>query len=259
MECYSNWRSENITGEACYNFKGEEGRHECEMCGKVFREPPADRNSDHTFCGQECYSQWQSENRSGKNSPSWSDGGGYFDCEYCSNEVYREASDVERSEKFFCSLECHGKWQSENLTGTDAKAYLGHSITVSCENCNSKIEKFKSRMEKQENFFCSQDCYGEWASENRVQENHPNWKGGRRIYYGPSWKGQRKKALERDNHECVICGDDNVHVHHVRKFRSFGVENHEQANDLDNLACLCPAHHRMWEGIPLNPALSCEK
>jgi len=85
-------------------------------------------------------------------------------------------------------------------------------------------------------------------------EHHPRWKGGGEEYYGKSWKRQRRKARERDGDECVICGDgDQVDVHHIRPFREFGVENHERANRLDNLVCLCRKHHAKWEGIPLRP------
>ena len=84
-------------------------------------------------------------------------------------------------------------------------------------------------------------------------ESNPNWAGGYEGYYGASWRDQRQKAVERDGGECVICGEEPVDVHHIRPFREFGVENHEQANRLDNLVCLCRGHHSKWEGIPLRP------
>ena len=87
-------------------------------------------------------------------------------------------------------------------------------------------------------------------------ERHPDWKGGVGSYYGKSWPKQRPKVIDRDGGECVICGDsDDVHVHHIIPFRKFGIENHEQANQLDNLVCLCQSHHRRWEGIPLRPVV----
>jgi len=49
--------------------------------------------------------------------------------------------------------------------------------------------------------------------------------------YGPNWNTQRKKALNRDNHECVLCGisnkshisnnDRGLDVHHIYKLRNF--------------------------------------
>ena len=86
-------------------------------------------------------------------------------------------------------------------------------------------------------------------------EDHPRWNGGSsHTNYGPSWDTQRQKALDRDGNQCLVCGrSDAVHVHHIRPFRTFGLENHEEANVLDNLVCLCPQHHVKWEGIPLRP------
>ena len=85
-------------------------------------------------------------------------------------------------------------------------------------------------------------------------EHHPSWKGGVENYYGPDWRSQRRKALERDGHRCVVCGTgQNVEVHHIRPFRKFGVENYEKANALGNLVCLCRQHHMKWEGVPLRP------
>ena len=79
--------------------------------------------------------------------------------------------------------------------------------------------------------------------------------------YGPNWRSQRKKALERDGFRCRMCGaagDDitpgsvTLHVHHKRPFREYhyekGVnENYLDANKLENLATLCPSCHRQAE------------
>jgi len=106
----------------------------------------------------------------------------------------------------------------------------------------------------------SVSCVSQWFDRHGIEvwheagEHHPRWKGGGEEYYGKSWKRQRRKARERDGDECVICGDgDQVDVHHIRPCREFGVENHERANRLDNLVCLCRKHHAKWEGIPLRP------
>jgi DEAD/DEAH box helicase domain-containing protein len=85
--------------------------------------------------------------------------------------------------------------------------------------------------------------------------------------YGPNWRQQRQKALERDGFRCRICGaagrEDltgfeepvrsvTLHVHHKRPFRDYsytrGVnENYLDANKLDNLVTLCPSCHRQAE------------
>lgn len=84
-------------------------------------------------------------------------------------------------------------------------------------------------------------------------EDNPNWSGGYKKYYGRNWEEQREKAIERDGGKCHICGDPEIQVHHVHPFRTFGLENYEEANRLENLICLCQEHHSQWEGITLRP------
>jgi len=78
---------------------------------------------------------------------------------------------------------------------------------------------------------------------------NPHWKGGKIYYYGPSWNSQRNAARKRDNYTCQHCGvtedilGKQLDVHHIHKFRLFGLDNHEQANHLDNLISLCHQCH----------------
>jgi DEAD/DEAH box helicase domain-containing protein len=76
--------------------------------------------------------------------------------------------------------------------------------------------------------------------------------------YGPNWRQQRRKALEREGYRCRTCGAAggpdgfSLHVHHIRPFRDYnyipGVnENYLQANQVDNLVALCPSCHRRAE------------
>lgn len=84
--------------------------------------------------------------------------------------------------------------------------------------------------------------------------------------YGANWDKQRKKALNRDNKDCVVCGagaDElgrTPDVHHIRPRREYvdeqGNLDYEAANDLENLVTLCQAHHNKWEGVPLRPMAS---
>lgn len=86
-------------------------------------------------------------------------------------------------------------------------------------------------------------------AECRSRELHPNWRGGRALYYGPNWREQRLKALERDNHTCQRCGITEkeigieLDVHHILLFKNFGVNKYLEANNLDNLITLCKSCH----------------
>ena len=75
--------------------------------------------------------------------------------------------------------------------------------------------------------------------------------------YGPNWQEVRQRALARDNHRCRTCGAEakpgqGLHIHHIRPFREYGYipgenDNYLQANQLENLATLCPSCHRQAE------------
>ena len=79
-----------------------------------------------------------------------------------------------------------------------------------------------------------------------------------RARFGPNWKRQRIKAINRDNFICQVCGSidffPNVlpDVHHIYPRRVFGYipkenQNYRWANHLDNLISLCASCHRSVE------------
>jgi 5-methylcytosine-specific restriction endonuclease McrA len=113
-----------------------------------------------------------------------------------------------------------------------------------------------------DNVFCSQECHREYQSIHQTGEEHHHYKPNSTDEYGPNWYRQRRKALERDNHQCQFCGLDkedhhqSLSVHHIEPREEF-VENgefdYEQANQLDNLISLCQACHRKVEQWGLLP------
>lgn len=98
-------------------------------------------------------------------------------------------------------------------------------------------------------------------------KDHWNYQGGPKesIDYGPSWREQRRKALERADYQCEHTGisqekhkekyGKGLDVHHIKPFREFGVENHKEANRLDNLRVLSCKEHGNWERIPVIPQI----
>lgn len=89
--------------------------------------------------------------------------------------------------------------------------------------------------------------YGRCGSRN------PWWNGGKVYYYGPNWQRQRSKARKRDNYTCQECGITEIElgqqlaVHHIVKFREFGIKRYKEANALTNLVCLCRTCHPIIE------------
>lgn len=70
--------------------------------------------------------------------------------------------------------------------------------------------------------------------------------------YGPNWTKQRRKCLERDNHECRVCGKTEEEigrepaVHHITPRSEFN--DSWKQNELNNLITLCHSCHGKLEG-----------
>jgi len=129
-----------------------------------------------------------------------------------------------------------------------------------CDNCGDVFHVQPHRREIGWGRFCDNECYHEWLSDDLSGDGNPNWSGGYKEYYGPSWPEQRQRARQRDDHTCQACGTHELEletalsVHHIRPFRLF--DSHEEANALDNLVSLCRSCHARWEGIPLRPEVN---
>jgi DEAD/DEAH box helicase domain-containing protein len=67
--------------------------------------------------------------------------------------------------------------------------------------------------------------------------------------YGPNWLAQRDRARARDGYRCQSCGAPEGkhahHVHHKVPLRAFA--SYREANQLSNLATLCPRCHQRAE------------
>ena len=188
-----------------------------------------------------------------------------YECAYCGEQFKRYPSKV-TTEEPCCSPSCATKLQVEEMNIEDHNFYDGGSVSVECENCGKQLERRPCKLERSEKFFCGKECESEWKTGKRTGKDHPNWKGGVRISYGPNWHKQRNKRIEMDGDMCVVCKRPNsvekektgssLTVHHIQPIRSYMVDgeiDYERANRLDNLVTLCGACHRRWEGIPLRP------
>lgn len=125
---------------------------------------------------------------------------------------------------------------------------------LECPWCG--IEFYASAANAEDRRFCSSTCQGEWVSEYRSDKDSPRWKGGQ-VEYGDNWVKARRRALERDEFYCQICGLQKgeshirIEVHHIVPVRLF--DQPEEANRLSNLVALCSRCHGKWEGMPVLP------
>ena len=161
-----------------------------------------------------------------------------FECHVCGVTDTKEPHHYNEDSPNYCSHDCMSE-------------HLSEKVVVQCEVCGETEERSPSAV-KEENY-CSQSCY----YEDNTGENNPNYKWGKNREYGETWWRQRRKARKRDDLECQICGRGESEigrkpdVHHIIPIRKF--DDPDDANELDNLICLCPEHHLEWEGIPLRP------
>lgn len=159
-------------------------------------------------------------------------------CKNCGAEFTVSDYVIERGEGNFCSPECYHNSMSTK-------------VTVECKTCGKKKNIKKYQYEKFENHFCSNDCYAEHKSESMSGKGNHMWKDGVDwIPYGAKYYKNRQKVIERDLGECIICGDDNIEVHHITPRVKYRVDGEilPEANDMSNLVTLCRKHHKEYEG-----------
>lgn len=124
-------------------------------------------------------------------------------------------------------------------------------VVVRCNQCGKHFSQPKWYTEKEiQSKFCSATCRSNWDLETfdepfeLVLEGRPEYRGG-------NWKSQSQKARARDTYCCQGCGiteerlGRQLDVHHKVPFRLF--ESPVEANQLDNLICVCPSCHKRLE------------
>ena len=229
----------------------------CANCGASKRVSQARyEQTDRFFCNDDCQGQWQSDHLAGEDAANWQGGTVTVGCDNCGTSKEVKQHVYEGNEHHFCDHDCWGEWASKTLSGENSPRW--GRVTVECAYCGDSKRVSQYRHEHCQRHFChDKNCWGKWASKNRVGEAHPLWTGGGVSYYGPNWNHQRRACMDRDDHRCQICGvlDEDaarsLEVHHIRPIAEF--DELENANRLGNLITLCRGCHKRWEGIPLRP------
>lgn len=204
----------------------------CAGCGSAFYDPQSRR----TYCDN-C------DSNAGTANGNWKGAKESVECERCDSTFKYYPSN---KEGLYCP-ECVAS--SDEFLG-DAHRKDAERVATECDQCDDPMNVLQSRLDRGEGRFCSRDCVGDWLSENVVGEHHHQWMNGETTYRGDWWK-VRRKARERDGHECRICGatagDETrkLDVHHLRPVREF--DNSQDAHDLDNVVTLCRSCHRKAE------------
>lgn len=176
--CYGEWQSEHTTGENNPLWGGRI-EVECDWCGEVTERMECHVRGEHNFCDYECHGKYRSEHMTGESSVRWEGGPIEVECAWCGAPKEVQRSRDRRNENHFCDIECHGKWMSDYWSGGPGDMPSGERhplwarVTEQCDQCGGEYLVAEGRSESSR--FCTQDCYGEWLSENRSGEDHPMW------------------------------------------------------------------------------------
>lgn len=217
----------------------------CEHCAKVYQRRKWNLKGKRNFCSKPCQYAWTKASGvlEGENNPNWKPRIA-LECEHCGKKYERLQCNI-RPGRQFCCQECASAWNSLNIRG---EAHPLHKKRPKqCEICGKEYLVIPARFEEAK--VCSKVCAGRWIAKNMVGEKAAHWHGGHETYYGPDWYGQRRAARKRDNYTCQRCGvteadlSRSLDVHHKIRFAFFGVKGHKEANNLENLICLCQQCH----------------
>jgi len=138
------------------------------------------------------------------------------ECNYCGDTFTVTEYEYEKGINKYCSTRC---------SGLDRRSQKSLRVEHECKYCGNKFKRSKYKNPK----YCSEKCYG-----LDKRKSNPD------IRNSPEYRQFRENVLERDNHRCVKCGDDDdLHVHHITPI----YEDESLATDVDNGQTLCVECH----------------
>lgn len=220
---------------------------ECANCGADFY-----CKYEKTYCSEDC--RTESQSFEGEANPNYRGKKQVTECLLCEDE-FRYYESEKRG--LYCP-DCVNdeSWRTiPDVRGDKNPRWSGGKRELECEVCGESVRRYPSEISS-EAIVCSEECRRSWLSESFAESGHPNWKGGGNGSYGKGWNAMRRRALERDGYECVVCSKSkeeigrNPDVHHIVPVRAFvESDDHEKtdAHFLANLASLCISCHRKAE------------
>ena len=173
----------------------------------------------------------------GKGNPNYKGGKIKIKCEQCGIEFDVSPYKIKEGCRNFCSIECTGRWKSENIRGDECYQWNGGLVTQICKECGIEFKAHPCLIKKGYGIFCSRKCGGEWASKNRSGNKSHNWKGGISFEEYPEEFDDALKQLirERDDFTCQLCWkEENEKKHPIHH-----IDYNKKNCNLWNLITLC--------------------
>lgn len=241
-KCFRNWIREerDYKGSNNPNYKNVCVETTCSYCGKMtVRHKDLLSINTNTFCSVKCKGLWQSENIFGELHHNYVHRITKV-CEICGKEFQLLPRLAERKKFFVCSQECATALQKNKglLVGENNPNWRG-GRWQNCEICGKSKWVLPSRQKRNEDRFCSKECFAIWLREsNSVSlENNPNWRGGLSFEpYPKEFNDELKLAVrERDNFTCQMCGA----IENGHSFDCHHIDYNKKNNKISNLVLLC--------------------
>lgn len=228
-ECMRNYQAKNKI------------KYECEFCGKVVIKNKSDYiEKYHHFCSVECkneyhkihdcgtnnkfYGKHHSEETkkkisksktgklTGKDSYNWNRQA--IRCDYCGNKIEKIPYLIHRSCHHFCSVECHGKWKSENLVGENNPSW-NHNKSIEDRQKERKYEEYYNWRKSvfiRDNYTCQ--CCGKCTGD--LVAHHLD---------GYNWCINKRTDINNGVTLCTICHSD------FHNFYGYGNNTREQLEE----------------------------
>lgn len=226
---------------------------ECVVCGETVRKRPHEvEDYEHNVCSEDCRQSLVSDLSSDESNPNYKGGKSVYECHHCGETIQRYESTVPNPDRVFCGRECTAEWLRETTEFEGASHPRYNQVEVTCDYCGETFTRTLSN-DTWEGTFCSVECKDAAHSDAMSGTDNPNWQHGESDThtYGSEWEQTRTDVLDRDGHECVICGLSNeahkrsyqggLQIHHIEPIAEF--ETPVEANRLDNLITLCSRCH----------------
>jgi uncharacterized Zn-finger protein len=199
----------------------------CAHCGTAFL--PKRAYERPRFCGRPCLYAYQREH-----PEQW---GGVpkvaLVCSYCGVTYTCVLSRVRGKTTNFCSRRCMALFRSPLLR--EHPHLVGHmgGWVKSCEWCGAEYRVVKPR-DMAVRRYCSEACGRRAHKPKMLGTGNPNYR------HGQNQKAARDTAIRHGRTACIICGwNIAVDLHHILPKHKGGRISE------DNIAILCPNHHRM--------------
>lgn len=214
----------------------------CPTCGTSFDRPPSQIHGPEPCCSQACY-YVRMRGLPRKRPAPRPIVKVALTCPVCSKTFERFPSRI-AAQSPACSRACrHAALRGRpNLAARKPRPGLRpvNKRAMTCHCCGKTIHRYPS-LATGERIYCSRAC----RFPNRLEYG--------KSKRGSSWPRQRRAALERDGHACRHCGVTAeelgyaLQIAHIISFRTFGMERHVEANQIENLLTLCARCHALFD------------